>query len=192
MNECNSIEATNIYLNLSVHTKCGINEINKIKDYFNAEIQERKTVSKKLSKYIAAFDYFGKILIFLSATNGGIAIISFTSIIGAPAGIASASFSLIFSLTTGIIKKLLKIARNKKKKHNKIFVLLRSKLNSIDKLVSQAFVDLEISHEEFKTIINEEENYRRLKEVIRMMKSDDESDELTENNKNIRENIRNT
>ena len=191
MNECNSIEATNIYLNLSVHTKCGINEINKIKDYFNAEIQERKTVSKKLSKYIAAFDYFGKILIFLSATNGGIAIISFTSIIGAPAGIASASFILIFSLTTGIIKKLLKIARNKKKKHN-IFVLVRSKLNSIDKLVSQAFVDLEISHEEFKTIINEEENYRRLKEVIRMMKSDDESDELTENNKNIRENIRNT
>ena len=71
-------------------------------------------------------------------------------------------------------------------------MLVRSKLNSIDKLVSQAFVDLEISHEEFKTIINEEENYRRLKEVIRMMKSDDESDELTENNKNIRENIRNT
>ena len=192
MNECNSIEATNIYLNLSVHTKSGLNEINKIKDYFNTEIQERKTVSKKLSKYIAAFDYFGKILIVLSATNGGIAIISFTSIIGAPAGIASASFSLIFSLTTGIIKKLLKIARNKKKKHNIIFVLVRSKLNSIDKLVSQAFIDLEISHEEFKTIINEEENYRRLKEVIRMMKSDDESNELTENNKNIRENIRNT
>ena len=71
-------------------------------------------------------------------------------------------------------------------------MLVRSKLNSIDKLVSQAFIDLEISHEEFKTIINEEENYRRLKEVIRMMKSDDESDELTENNKNIRENIRNT
>ena len=192
MNECNSIEATNIYLNLSVHTKSRLNEINKTKDYFNAEIQERKTLSKKLSKYIAAFDYFGKILIVLSATNGGIAIISFTSIIGAPVGIASASFSLIFSLTTGIIKKLLKIARNKKKKHNKIFVLVRSKLNSIDKLVSQAFIDLEISHEEFKTIINEEENYRRLKEAIRMMKSDDESDELTENNKNIRENIRNT
>ena len=111
INECNSIEATNIYLNLSVHTKSRLNEINKTKDYFNAEIQERKTVSKKLSKYIAAFDYFGKILIVLSATNGGIAIISFTSIIGAPAGIASASFSLIFSLTSEFIKKIIEYNR---------------------------------------------------------------------------------
>ena len=51
-------------------------------------------------------------------------------------------------------------------------ILARSKLNSIEKLVSQALLDLEISHEEFKAIINEEENYRRLKEN-RMMKSDD-------------------
>ena len=63
-------------------------------------------MSKKLSKYIAAFDYIDKTLIVLSATSGGISIISFTSVIGVPAGLASASFTLVFSLTTGIIKKL--------------------------------------------------------------------------------------
>ena len=88
--------------------------------YFNSEIRERKTMSKRLNKYIAAFDYFDKTLTVLSAISGGIFIISFASVIGVPVGLASASFSLAFSLTTGIIKRLLKITRNKKKKHNKI------------------------------------------------------------------------
>ena len=107
MNELNRIE-THSNLNAiprSDQTKFRLNGINKIWDYFNFEIQERKTTSKKLSKYIAAFDYIDKTLIVLSATSGGISIISFKSVIGVPAGIASASFTLIFSLTTGIIKK---------------------------------------------------------------------------------------
>ena len=161
MNECNSTEVTNTYFNLSVQTKFILNEINKIKDYFNSEIQERKIISKKLSKYTAALDYFGKTLIVLSATSGGISITSFTSVIevpvgiGVPIGIASVSFSLLFSLATGIIKKVLEITRIKKKKHNKIFMLAKSKLNSIETLISQALIDLEISHQEFKTIANE-------------------------------------
>ena len=101
---------------------------------------------------------------------------------------ANASFSLIFSSTTGIVKKLLKIKRNKKKKPNKLVMLVTCKLNSIEKLVSQALINIEISHEEFKIIINEEENYRRLNEDIRIMKSSDEKDELIENNKNIGQN----
>ena len=118
-----------------------INGIKKTKDYFNWEIQERKTTSKKLSKYIATFDYFDKTLIVLSATSVGVSIISFASVIGVPVGIASASFTLVFSLTTGIIKKLLSITRNKKKKLNKILVLAKSKLNSIEALISQALID---------------------------------------------------
>ena len=70
-------------------------------------------------------------------------------------------------------------------------MLARSKLDSIETHLSQALIDLEINDEEYKTIINEEENYRRLKENIRMMKSDDEKDNLSENNKNIRENNEN-
>ena len=80
---------------------------------------------------------------------------------GAPVGIASASFTLIFSLTTGIVKKLLNITRNKKKKHDKILMLAKSKLNSIETLVSQALIDMEISHEEFHTNLKEKKNTRR-------------------------------
>ena len=67
-------------------------------------------------------------------------------------------------------------------------MLAKSKLNSIETLISQALIDIEISHEEYKAIIIEEENYRRLKENIKVMKSDDQKDELSENNENIREN----
>ena len=70
-------------------------------------IQKFKKGQWWVKKYIAAFDYFEKTLIVLSTTNGGISIISFTSVIGAPVGIASASFSLVFSLTTRVRKKLL-------------------------------------------------------------------------------------
>ena len=84
-------------------------------------------MSKRLSKYIASFDYFDKSLIVLSVTTGSISIASFATVIGAPVGIISASFSLSFLISTGIVKKLLKTTRNKKKKHNKIAMLAGSK-----------------------------------------------------------------
>ena len=73
-------------------------------------------------------------------------IISFTTVIGAPVGIASAIFTLFFSLTTGIIKTLLSITKNENKKHDKILILAKSKLNGIETLVSQALIDMEVSH----------------------------------------------
>ena len=82
-------------------------------------------------------------------------------------GIASASFTLIFSLTTEIIKKLLSITRKKKKKCDKILILAKSKLDSIETLVSQALIDMEISHEKFNAIIREKEKYERMKENVR-------------------------
>ena len=142
--------------NLSDQTKFRLAKINKIKDYFDSEIQERKAISKKLNKYIAAFDYFDKNLIAFSATSGGVSIISFASVIGAPAGISDARFTLIFSLTTEIINKVLKITRNKKKKHNKFFLLAKSKLNSVETLI-----DLQISHEKSKAIVIKKESMRK-------------------------------
>ena len=138
-------------------------EIKKIDNYFINEINQQKSYSKKLNRYVTIFDYIDKILIVLSATTGGISIISFTTTIGAPVGIASASFTLIFSLTTGIVKKLLNITRNKKKKHDKILMLAKSKLNSNETLISQALNDMEISHKEFITILNEKDKYERMK-----------------------------
>ena len=83
MSELNSIETqSDLDVIASDQTKFRLNEINKTKDYFNSEIQERKTMSKKLSKYIAGFDYIDKTLIVLSETSGGISSISFASVIG--------------------------------------------------------------------------------------------------------------
>ena len=165
MIKCNSIETlSNKHLDLSTQTKFRLNENKDIEDYFNSEIWERKIMSKKVSKYIVAFDYTDKTLIVLSSTSGGISIISFTGIIRVPVGITSASFSLeFFFLTTGIMKKLLKITRNKKRKHNETVMLAKSKLNSIETLISQALTDLEIRHKEFKTIVNEKEKYEDMK-----------------------------
>ena len=100
--------------NLTDQTKFRLNEISKIENYFNSEINQGKNASKKLSKYVSAFDYIDKILIVLSATSGGVYIISSVSVVGAPVGIVGASFTLMFSLTTGIIKKLLSITRKRK------------------------------------------------------------------------------
>ena len=102
-------------INLSEQTKFQLDEISKIESYFIEEINQRKSCSQKLSKYVTTFDYTDKILIVLSTTTRGVSIISFTSVIGAPVGIVSASFTLIFSLATGIVKKLLNITRKKEK-----------------------------------------------------------------------------
>ena len=162
MNEWNSIKIDK--KSLTDQTKYRLNELNKIENYFKSEINQRKSCSKKLSKYVAAFDYIDKVLIALNATSGGVSIISFTSVVGAPVEIVSASFTLMFSLTTGIVKKLLSITRKKKKKHDKILMLAKSKLNSIETLVSQALIDLEISHEEFVTVLKERDKFEKMKE----------------------------
>ena len=120
-----------------------------------------------MSKHVTTFDHIDKILVILSATTGGVSIISFISIIGAPVGIASASFTLVFSLATGIIKKLLSTTRKKKKKHDKILMLAKSKFNSIETLMSQALNDMDISHEDFITIFKEKDRHEKFKENIR-------------------------
>ena len=84
------------------------------------EIKERELMCKRLSKCIASFDCFDESLIVLSVTTGSISIESFATVIGAPVRIASARFILVFSISAGIVTKLLKTMQNKKKKHNKI------------------------------------------------------------------------
>ena len=142
--------------------------------FFNQKVKQRKSNSKTLSKYVAAFDYIDKIFIVLYATGGGVSIISFTTVIGALVGIASASFALIFPLATGIIKRLLSMTRNKKKKLNKILVVAKIKLNNIKMIVSKVLIDMEISHEEFITSLNEKNQYEKMKEDIKMRKNSDE------------------
>ena len=162
---------------LSDQTKYRLYEIKKIENYFINEINERESYSKKLNKYVTIFDYIDKILIVLIATTRGISIISFTSTIGVPVGIVSASFTLIFSITTGIIKKLLSTTIKKKKKHDQILMLAKSKYNSIEALISQALNDIDISHKEFITILNEKDKYERMKYNL-ISKNEDEKQEI--------------
>ena len=75
----------------------------------------------------------------------------------------SASCSLAFLITTGIVKKLLKTTRYKKQIHNKIVMLARSKLNSIESKISEVLINNQICHENVMTIINEKKKYRELK-----------------------------
>ena len=151
-------------------TKYRLDEINKIKYYFNAEIKKRKDIVKKIGKYIVAFDYADKVFITLSASFGTLSIASYATVFGIPAGIAGASLTLIFTVTTGVAKTLLKITRKKKKKHNKIIALARSKLNIIENLIFQALIDFEITHEEFSKIIYEKNNYEPIIDNIRSVK----------------------
>ena len=154
-------------INLSEQTKFRLDEISKIENYLINEINETKSCCKKLNKYVTIFNYIDKILIVLCATSGGVSIISFSSVMGVPAGIASATFTLIFSLATGIVKKLLDITKKKKKKHDNILMLVKSRFNSIDTLTFQALIDMDISHEEFITILKEKDRYETMKENLK-------------------------
>ena len=168
----NIIELTNV-------NKYRLDEINKIRDYFNNEIKERKYIIKKLNKYIVSFDYLDKIFIALSASFGTLSIASYASIVGTPAGIAGSSLTLIFTIGTGISKSLLKVTKKRKKKHNKIIALAKSKLNTIDTLLSSALNDSEISHEEFSNIITEANIYENIKENIKELTTEPSSLERT-------------
>ena len=150
MNECNSIEA-NDRIDLSEQIKFRLDEISKLKNYFHEEINQRKSCSRKLSNYVAIFDYIDKA----------------QSIVRSSIGIASTMLTLFFSLTTGIVKKLLSATRKKKKKHDKILTLAKSKLNSTETLASIVLIDMEISHEKFITILKEKDKYEKMKHNLR-------------------------
>ena len=125
MAEHDFYETTNMYPNLSANgQQFRLKKTDEIKDYFIAEIKERELMSKRLSKYIASFDYFDKSLIVLSVTTGSISIASFATVIGAPVGMMSASCSLAFSITTGFVKKFLKTTRDKKIRRKNTIKLL--------------------------------------------------------------------
>ena len=145
--------------------------MNKIKDYLNATIKERKDIVKKINKYIVAFDYAEKLFITLSTSFGALSIVSHATVVGIPVGIAGASLNLIFTVTTGVVKNILNITRKKKQKHNKIITSARNKLNIIETLISQTLIDFDISHDEFSKIIYEKSNYAQMKDNIRNTKS---------------------
>ena len=144
-----------------------LNEINKTKDYFNNEINERKNIIEKLNKYLVTLDYLDRIFINLSASFGTLSVASHATVVGTPVGIAGASLTLTFTISTGVNKSLLQLTKKKEKKQNRIMTLAKNKLNMIDTLSSSALNDCKISHEGFSNIITEKNTYENIKENIR-------------------------
>ena len=95
----NNLELTDV-------NKYRLDEINKIKEYFDNEIKEKKGIIKKLNKYIVSFDYLDKIFITLSASQA--------TVVGIPVGIAGSSLTLIFTIGTGLNKLLLRVTKKRK------------------------------------------------------------------------------
>ena len=153
-----------VNLELNEITKFRLDEINKINDFFNNEINERKQQINKISKYVAAFNYADKVFIVLSASFGSLSIASHATVVGIPVGIAGASLTLVFTACMGVAKALLSAAKKKKKKHNKIMMHASTSLSMIETLLSSSLIDFDISHEEFTKIINEKVKYERFKQ----------------------------
>ena len=125
---------------------------------------------KKLNKYLVSFDYLDQIFITLSALFGTLSIASYAAVVGIPVGIAGSSLTLIFTIGTGLNKSLLQVTKKRKKKHNKIIPSAKSKLNTIETLLSSALNDSKRSHEEFTSIITEKNTYENIKENIKEVK----------------------
>ena len=148
-----------MYSNLNDQQQFRLNKISEVKEYFIAETRERELTRKWLSKYISSFEYFA-----LSGTSCSISIALFVTAITVT--IASSSFSFAVSITTGIVKKLLETTQSKKKKHNNIVMLAKSKLNRIESKISEALINNKTTHEDFATTINEEKNIGNLKKAL--------------------------
>ena len=114
--------------NLEMSKAHRANEISELKDLtkfrldFNAEIKERKDIIKKISKHIVAFDYADKLFITLSASFDTLSIVSHATVVG----IAGASLTVIFTVTTGVVKKILNITRKKKKNISKNISIIKT------------------------------------------------------------------
>ena len=167
MNNISVADTSALHLELTDVNKYRLDEINQIKEYFDNEIKERKDIIKKLNKYLVSFDYLDKIFITLSASFGVLSIASYAAAVGIPVGIAVSSLTLIFTIGTGLNKSLLKVTKKRKKKHNKIIALAKSKLSMIETLLSSTLNDSKISNKEFTNIITEKNIYENIKENIK-------------------------
>ena len=128
-----------------------LNEISQIKYYFNEEIQYQKSLTNKLSKYLTVFDYSNKILTLVLTVFSGTNIVSNVKN-KQLLGLITSVFSLLFSLSFGIIIKLYQETKLRKKKHNKLVSLAKNKLDCIEMLISNSIKDGIISHDEFLEI----------------------------------------
>ena len=131
-----------------------LKNINETRNYLIEEINQNELMSKKHKKVCRVLNYIDHFLIVISTITGSVSISAFASLVGIPIGITSSAIGLEICAITAGIKKYKSIIKKKKKKHDKIVLLAKSKLNSIEVLISKALIDSVISHDEFALINN--------------------------------------
>ena len=153
------IQANLDTISLNEQTNYRLMEIGKIKDYLEQEIKYQQLLACKLSKYLTGFDYADKILtVFLTVFSG-------TKIFAHVKGekqllrLITSVFSLLFCLSSGVVKKLQQETKTRKKKHNKLLYLAKNKLDCVEMLVSKSVMDGIIDHNEFLAIMKEKKEY---------------------------------
>ena len=148
-----------------------LKNIDETRNYLIEEINPNELMNKKHKKVCTTSNYIEHFLIFASTITGCVSISAFASLVGIPIGIASSTIGLKICVITAGIKKYKSIIKKKKKKHDKIVLLAKSKLNSIEVLISKALIDSVISHDEFVLINNVLKEYDEMKNDIKNLNS---------------------
>ena len=138
----------------SINQEFRLKKMDKIRNYLTEEINQNELMSKKHEKVCRVSNYIGHSLILIYTVTGCVSISAFTSLVGIPVGIARSAIGLKGCVITAGIKKCQSMIKKKKKKHDKIVLLAKSKLNSIEVLISKALIDSVINHDEFVLINN--------------------------------------
>ena len=144
-------------ISLNEQTNYRLIEIGTIKDYFDQEIKYQQVLTSKLSKYLTCFDYKDKILTVFFTVFSGTNIFAHDRGRKQLLGLISSSFSLLFCLSSGVVKKLQQETKIRKKKHNRLLYLAKNKLECVEMLVSKSVQDGIIDHYEFLATMKENE-----------------------------------
>ena len=144
-----------------------LKKVNEIRNYLIQETNRNELMSKKHKNFCRILNYIKHSLIAIFTITGCVSISAFSSLVGIPIGIASSTIGLKICVITIGIKKYKLIIKKKRKKHDKIVLSRKSKLNSIEVLISQALIDLSISHNEFVLINNVLQDFYHMKEEIK-------------------------
>ena len=128
-------------------------KIDETRNHLIDEVKHNDLISGKYKKSCKYLKYAEHLLILASVVTGCISISAFASLDAILVGITSSAVGIkVLAVTAGI--KKYKSAIKKKKKHDKIMLLGKDKLNTIELLISKALIDWDISHDEFASVNN--------------------------------------
>ena len=150
----------------NINQEFRLKKIDEIRKCLIEEINQNKLMSKKHKKVCRGLNYIEHSLIVISAITGCVPISTFASLVGIPIGIISSAIGLKFCVATAGIRRHKSIIKKKKKEHDKVVLLPKSKLNSIEVLISKALIDSNISHDKFILINNVLKEFYDMKEEI--------------------------